>query len=97
MPRLDDDALARALQQLPGWTVRDGALSRTYRFRGFVDAFAFMTACALRIEALDHHPEWSNVHGTVRVALVTHDAGGITGRDTALAAEMEALATRALP
>jgi 4a-hydroxytetrahydrobiopterin dehydratase len=93
-PRLSDDDVRRALESLPGWTVEDGQLRRTYQFPDFVEAFAFMTACALRIQEMDHHPEWSNVYGTVRVALVTHDAGGISARDVELAGRMEALADR---
>ena len=59
--RLESPQIAAALEKLPGWQVRDGKLVRTYRFRDFADAFAFMSACALRIHALDHQPEWSNV------------------------------------
>ena len=92
--RLDPGPLAAALEKLPGWEVREGKLVRTYRFRDFADAFAFMGACALRIHALDHHPEWSNVYSTVNVALVTHDAQGITARDAELAGVMEAIAAR---
>ena len=92
--RLDPQALAAALEKLPGWEVRDGKLVRTYRFRDFADAFAFMSACALRIHALDHHPEWSNVYSNVKVELVTHDAKGITARDAELAGVMEEIARR---
>lgn len=90
--RLTDAEIAATLARLPEWRHEDGALRRTYRFPDFVRAYAFMTACALRIQELDHHPEWSNVYGTVEVRLVTHDAGGITARDAELAARMEALA-----
>jgi len=92
--RLEDSELTASLRDLPGWQVRDGKLVRDYRFRDFGDAFAFMAACALRIHALDHHPEWSNVYSTVRVELVTHDAGGITARDVELAGVMERIAAR---
>lgn len=91
---LDGMQLAAALEKLPGWEVRDGKLTRTYRFKDFGDAFAFMSACALRIHALDHHPEWSNVYSTVKVELVTHDAKGITVRDVELASVMERIAKR---
>ena len=91
---LDDTQLAAALEKLPGWEVRDGKLARVFKFKDFGDAFGFMAACALRIHALDHHPEWSNVYGTVRVGLVTHDARGVTARDTELARRLEALAAR---
>jgi len=92
--RLDDTQLAAALAKLPGWEVKDGKLARVYRFKDFADAFAFMAACALRIHALDHHPEWSNVYSTVKVELVTHDANGITARDAELAGVMESIAKR---
>lgn len=94
MTPLDDTQLAAALEKLAGWEVRDGKLTRTYRFKDFGDAFAFMSACALRIHALDHHPEWSNVYSTVKVELVTHDAKGITVRDVELASVMERIAKR---
>lgn len=94
LPRLTTEQLARELETLPSWREEGGRLEREYRFRDFVEAFAFMTAAALRVQEMDHHPEWSNVYGTVRVALVTHDAGGITARDVELARKLEALAAR---
>jgi len=92
--KLGPDELTTALTRLPGWELRDDKLTRTYHFRDFGDAFAFMAACALRIHALDHHPEWSNVYSTVKVELVTHDAHGITARDVELASVMEGIAGR---
>jgi 4a-hydroxytetrahydrobiopterin dehydratase len=91
---LESDELAAALARLPEWQVVGGKLSREYRFRDFADAFTFICACALRIHALDHHPEWSNVYSTVKVELVTHDAGGITAKDVELASAMEETARR---
>jgi len=94
MPRkkLDDAEIARRLGELPGWTLSGGKLHREYRFADFVAAFGFMASVALAAEAMNHHPEWSNVYQTVRVDLVTHDAGGITDNDFALALRMEQLA-----
>ena len=92
--KLEPTELDTALTRLAGWEVRDGKLTRTYRFRDFGDAFGFMATCALRIHALDHHPEWSNVYATVKVDLVTHDAHGITARDVELASVMESIAGR---
>lgn len=92
--KLEPAELTTALARLPEWEVRDGKLARTYRFRDFGDAFGFMAACALRIHALDHHPEWSNVYATVKVELVTHDAHGITAKDVELASVMESIAAR---
>lgn len=72
------------------WTEREGKLCRTFRFRDFSEAFAFMVRVALVAEKMGHHPEWTNVYNTVEVALSTHDAGGaITEKDRALATAMD--------
>ena len=77
-----------------GWELVEGrdALTRTYRFGSFVEAFGWMTRCALWAEKLNHHPEWSNVYATVTVTLTTHDAGGLSTLDVKLAQKMDALA-----
>ena len=90
--KLDDAGIEGQLAQLPGWTVMDGKLHREYRFADFVAAFGFMSSVALAAEAMNHHPEWFNVYGTVRIDLVTHDAGGITELDFRLASRMEGIA-----
>ncbi|MCA1661211.1 MAG: 4a-hydroxytetrahydrobiopterin dehydratase [Novosphingobium sp.] len=83
-----------ALARLPGWNLRgDGlAIERSFRFADFGEAFAFMTRVALAAEKADHHPEWSNVWNTVNIALTTHDAGGLSARDIALAEAIDAMA-----
>jgi 4a-hydroxytetrahydrobiopterin dehydratase len=92
--KLTDAELAAALGELGGWS-RDGdKLLREYRFADFVTAFAFMAGVALVAERMNHHPEWFNVYGTVRVHLTTHDAGGITRKDLELARAMDALAAK---
>ncbi|MEY4697908.1 MAG: putative pterin-4-alpha-carbinolamine dehydratase, partial [Pseudomonadota bacterium] len=68
------------------------ALTRTYVFRNFIEAFGFMTRAALWAEKWNHHPEWSNVYKTVTVTLTTHDAGGLTELDVKLASKMDQLA-----
>lgn len=77
-----------------GWELVEGrdALTRTYRFGSFVEAFGWMTRCALWAEKLNHHPEWSNVYATVTVTLTTHDAGGLSTLDVKLAQKMDAMA-----
>ncbi len=90
--KLDDAGIERQLAQLPGWAVTNGKLHREYRFADFVAAFGFMSSVALVAEAMNHHPEWFNVYGTVRIDLVTHDAGGITELDFRLASRMESVA-----
>jgi len=92
--RLSPAEIEQALSSLPDWTLAGDRLQRIYRFRDFVDAFAFMVAVALRAQEMDHHPDWSNTYGTVRIELSTHDAGGVTARDTQLAGRIEALAAR---
>lgn len=97
--KLDDAQRQTALAGLPGWTdtkadaagERD-AITRTFRFADFPAAFAFMTRCALAAERMDHHPEWTNVYNRVVVTLTTHDAGGLTEKDVALAHVMDAAA-----
>lgn len=82
---------AAALADLPLWAAVEGrdAIQRTFRFRDFNAAFAFMTQVALMAEKLDHHPEWSNVYSRVEVTLATHDADGVTALDVRLAAFMD--------
>jgi 4a-hydroxytetrahydrobiopterin dehydratase len=90
--RLDEDALAAALATVPGWRREGNAIRRHFRFATFRDAFAFMTAVAAEAERLDHHPDWSNSYRDVDVALSTHDAGGLTVLDFALARAIDAAA-----
>jgi len=71
------------------WAVGGGKLAKTFQFPDFAVAFSFMTRVALVAERMNHHPEWFNVYGTVRVALSTHDAGGLTALDFELANAME--------
>ena len=77
-----------------GWTLaEDGdAITKTFEFKNFVQAFGWMTQVAIHAEKMDHHPEWSNVYKTVEVALTTHDADGLTARDAKLAQIMDKLA-----
>lgn len=74
-----------------GWERQEGSLYREFRFANFVEAFSFMTSVALIAERMNHHPDWSNVYNVVRIRLSTHDAGGITDKDFALAAAISAL------
>jgi 4a-hydroxytetrahydrobiopterin dehydratase len=74
-----------------GWEVVDGKLHREVRLADFSEAFAFMTRVALAAEKADHHPDWSNSWNTVTIDLVSHEAGGLTDRDIALAETINAL------
>lgn len=76
-----------------GWHSTEGrdAITKTFNFRNFVEAFGWMTRVAIWAEKLNHHPEWANVYKTVEVTLSTHDAGGLTALDVKLAKKMDAL------
>lgn len=91
--QLTEAARAEALAALPEWSLReDGlAIERLFRFKDFSQAFAFMVRVALIAEKHDHHPEWSNVYNRVAITLTTHDAGGLSARDTAMATAIDAL------
>ncbi len=91
---LDAARRQAALAELAGWRPAEGrdAITRTFRFKDFAEAWGFMSRCALHAEKLDHHPEWLNVYNRVEVTLSTHDAGGLTERDIALAKLMDAAA-----
>ena len=92
--RLSAEARKAALQELSGWTEVSGreAITRTFTFKDFNEAFGFMSRAALVAEKNDHHTEWRNVYRTVEVVLATHDAGGVTKLDIALARAMNAIA-----
>ncbi len=96
---LSNDEIARRLTgALSPWRLGGSpgapAIERQLAFPGFKEAFAFMSAVALVAERLNHHPEWSNVYNKVELRLSTHDAGGVTEFDLALAAAAEELAGR---
>jgi 4a-hydroxytetrahydrobiopterin dehydratase len=86
--KLPDAEITAALAALPGWSYQAGKLHREFTFKDFVSAWGFMSSCALAAEAMNHHPDWSNVWNRVRVELMTHDAGGVTQNDLALARRM---------
>jgi len=76
---------------IPDWEIENDRLHRVFVFDDFVEAFGFMTRVAILAEKLDHHPNWSNVYQKVDVQLTTHDAGGLTELDFALAEQMDRL------
>jgi 4a-hydroxytetrahydrobiopterin dehydratase len=90
--KLTEAEVAAELKNLPGWSVENGKLLRNYSFGEFVRAWAFMSAAALVIQQMDHHPEWFNVYDRVRVELVTHSLQGISPADVTLAKKLEELA-----
>ncbi len=92
--KLDSAAIDQALEQLEGWSLKDGKLHREFKFPDFSQAIGFMAIAAVRIEKMDHHPEWCNVYNRVEIDLVTHDAGGVTDKDVELAKLLESIAAK---
>jgi 4a-hydroxytetrahydrobiopterin dehydratase len=95
--KLKGETRRKALAELKGWEKVRGrdAIEKTYTFRDFSEAFGWMSRIALAAEKADHHPEWFNVYKTVIVQLTTHEAGGVSERDIAMAKLMDRLAGRA--
>lgn len=92
--RLDDASLGSALSTLNDgldipWEIGGGKLRKVFSFADFVEAFAFMTRVAMEAEKANHHPEWCNVYRKVEIMLTTHESGGITEKDLALAQAIE--------
>jgi 4a-hydroxytetrahydrobiopterin dehydratase len=92
--KLASAEVAQRIGAHPEWALVAGKLERTLRFEDFQTAFGFMTSVALAAEKMDHHPEWFNVYGTVRIQLTTHDVGGISDKDFQLVQNIDALAKR---
>ena len=92
--KLKKSEIRAAIGALPEWSLAGGKLHREYRFADFIHAFGFMATAAIAVEAMGHHPEWSNVWNRVTVDLTTHDAGGVTAKDFKLAETLESLASK---
>lgn len=93
MPRSARD---EALAGLSGWVYDEArdAIAKRFSFADFVAAFGFMTQVALEAEKMNHHPEWTNVYRHVDIRLTTHDAGGVSELDFALARAIERIVKR---
>ena len=93
VPELTPDEAAALLAAHPEWAAaREGkAITRTFRFKDFSEAWGFMSRVALLAETQDHHPEWFNVYNKVDVTLTTHDAGGLSLKDMKMAKAVGAL------
>jgi 4a-hydroxytetrahydrobiopterin dehydratase len=92
--RATDEQISAALAALPGWTRAAGrsAISKSWKWADFNQAWGFMCRVALVAEQMNHHPEWSNVWNKVDITLSTHDAGGLSARDFELATAIEKIA-----
>jgi len=92
MPAFSAEQVASRLAALPGWQVENGELTRTFRFEDFVAALAFVNLVGEQAEKAGHHPDIDIRYNRVRLALVTHDAGGLTARNFDLATDLDPLA-----
>ena len=88
MPVLSPTELTQALTQLPGWELSEGALTRTFSFSDFREAMSFINSVAAVAERAGHHPDIDIRYNKVKLALSSHDAGGITEKDFSLAGEI---------
>ena len=85
------------LEEHDGWSIVNEKLSKTFKFSNFIQAFGFMTEVAITSEAMDHHPEWSNVYNRVEINLITHSEGGITKLDIELAIKIDSISSSIKP
>ena len=91
--KLNEAEIADGLKNLDSWIRSGDTITRDFKFRNFVHAFAFMTAVALEAEKLNHHPDWKNVYNRLTISLSTHDAGGLTQLDFKLAHNIDKIYT----
>lgn len=86
---LSNQQLENQLKELEDWNIKNKKLFKAFKFSDFAQAFEFMSLVAILAEAMDHHPEWSNVYNNVEINLVTHSEGGITQLDIDLAKKID--------
>lgn len=91
LKKLNEQEKNQALSEIDGWTQVEGrdAIKKTFKFKNFKRAFAFMTAVAMKAEQMAHHPEWFNVYNKVEVTLTTHDCDGLSEKDIKMAKFMD--------
>ena len=96
MKKISKAELAKKLKRLSGWKLVKGrsAITKTFKFNNFQEAFSWMTSMAIYAEKKDHHPEWFNVYNNVDVTLSTHDSGGVTQLDINMAKQMNLIAKK---
>jgi len=87
--KLSESEIQRELLDLDGWTLEGDKITRELVFPDFASAFGFMASVAVAAESMRHHPEWFNVYNKVKIGLTTHEAGGVSKNDIALAREID--------
>lgn len=91
MPKLSESELQSQLNSIPGWSVENNQITKTYSFSEYTKGLLFASACGLLAERRDHHPDLLITWRKVQVSLSTHSEGGITEKDISLAKEIEEL------
>lgn len=95
MDKLTDAQVNEKLNELDNtWIIHNESLFIEFKFKNFMEAFSFMTSIAFEAEAANHHPLWENVYNIVKISLNTHDSGGITAKDFALAEKIDVIYNR---
>lgn len=91
MTKLSEDQIEKRMLHFPDWDYYENAIHAEFEFENFKDCFSAMSRIAFECEALNHHPDWSNVYNILTISLSTHDAGGVTEKDFALAEAIETI------
>ena len=91
MSKLSEDQIESRLLRFPDWDYFDDALHAEFEFESFKDCFSAMSRIAFECEALNHHPNWTNVYNVLTISISTHDAGGVTQKDFDLIEAIEAI------
>lgn len=91
MNTLSEEEIEAKLLRFPDWEYYDNAIHAEFEFENFKDCFSAMSRIAFECEALNHHPNWSNVYNVLTISLSTHDAGGVTHKDFKLAEAIETI------
>ena len=91
--KLTNDEVKREISKLKDWTVKESPIrneiTKSFLFNDFIECFGFMTKIALIAESSAHHPEWFNVYNRLTITLSTHDCGGLSDKDFALASSID--------
>ena len=91
MNKLSQEDIEKRLIRFPDWDYYDNAIHAEFEFENFKDCFSAMSRIAFECEAINHHPDWTNVYNTLNISLSTHDANGVTEKDFKLAEAIESI------
>lgn len=91
MSKLSEDTIKKKLIRYPDWDYFDNALHAEFEFENFKDCFSAMSRIAFECEAMNHHPEWTNVYNVLAISLSTHDVDGVTEKDFELLEAIETI------